>query len=825
MKKVLSFLLIFTLIFSTLFCVNVYALDDDVNVNMGDFFGNDDPYAPKYSVSVEEGTDAGYIKNIGDNSYTAVPYYGNEFLGWYKEANASLYSTDATITLELTDTNTYVAKFTDNNIAPLPNGGFELATLSQNQIGSSWGMVGTDTWRSVHATKDYAKSGEKSLALKIRYQKDVYANLTNLEENTYYVVSYYWMLPKSVITDTATAKDGYLGSVVTTTDVNDIDTAKNSQNLGGDYVGKNISFIGGQWNKTEFVFYTGDNTDLRMFVAFDAEIGSGNDIMYIDEFTIHKPDDQQAVATYKISVSGDNCYAYASHNVGVSYETEVWVAATPYTGGYVFDGWYEDGVKISNESTFKFNITSNRNLVAKCVAASEYTPDIDDDSAVNLNDLVTLAQYVAEWDVAVNKLVADVNSSSAINLADVTLLAQYLAGWDVKDQVGYGVDDLPEEDLSDSSLSATLLAGQSDYFNKSTVINQGNKIRIANVFKKAQSGEDITIVGFGGSITEGSRATSTENQYGQRVAQWFSNQFPNITVNYVNAGIGSTTSLVGVHRMAEDVLAHNPDFVIVDFTTNDQPGDKIYEDSYEAVIRRLLEADAAVLSVVFGPVAAYDANNGEGKNLRDSNSMKEHLPTLLYYDIPTIDYFGALWRYLDADIIDWTDVAGDYIHPNDNGHLMAASAINAYLADVLEDVQKIDTDVPAIPDDYFFNDTYQNATFLNAEPTANTNFTEGKVHGSKIDGYLCTNGGTITFTAENTTSVSVFLQNKAGNGSADIYINGEKVVTNTDCSSTATNGFIWIKYNKVFDEAQDITVKIEATGALGLAPIGVTYAE
>lgn len=817
MKKIISFLLIFAMIFSTLFCVNVYA-EEDVNINMGDFFGNDDPFAPKINVFLEDGKDAGYVVEGANSSYTAVAYQGNEFLGWYNKSDDSFISAETTVTLTDGD---YVAKFEDNNIFPAPNGGFELGTLNEDLIGSSWNMVGADTWRDVYVTNQYAKSGESSLAFETRYQEDIYANLTSLEKDTYYIVSYYWMLPKSVITDTATAKDGYEGAVVTTTDVNNIETAKNSQNLGGDYVSKNVSFVGGQWNKTEFVFYTGDNTDLRMFIAYDSE-ASGNEIMYVDELTVYKPENQQEVATYKVSVSNENCYAFASHNTGVSYETEVWVTASPYTGGYVFDGWYENGVKVSDEQTFKFNITDNRNLVAKSVPVASITPDVNDDSAINLKDLVALAKCAAGWDVEVNKVAADVNGSGDIALTDVTLLAKNLAGWDVAEQMAANVLALPEENLSDANLATTLLSGNSDFFNKSTVINRGNTARIAEVFRKAMRGEDITIVGFGGSITQGTGATSVENRYGNVVAAWFRAQFPEITVTYVNAGIGSTTSLVGVNRMADDVLAHNPDFVVIDFAANDQPGDALYQATFEAAVRRLLEADAAVLSVVFGPVAGYN----DGRYLRDSNSIKEHLPTLTYYDIPTIDYYGALWRYLDAGVINWTQVGNDYIHPNNNGHLMAASAINAYLADVLANVDNNDAVIPAMPEKYFFSDTYKNANFLDAAPTENTNFTAGDVHGGKINGWLCgAGGGTITFTATGATSVSVFLQSKVGNSTASIYVNGEKVVTNTDCSSTAANGFIWIKYNKVFDAAQDITVTIEANGTLGVAPIGVTYAE
>ncbi len=267
--------------------------------------------------------------------------------------------------------------------------------------------------------------------------------------------------------------------------------------------------------------------------------------------------------------------------------------------------------------------------------------------------------------------------------------------------------------------------------------------------------------------------------------------------------------------MAEDVLAEAPDFVIVDFTVNDQ-NDPIYGASYEAVIRRLLENDIAVLSVMFGGV------DGSGY----TPVHRWHLPTLSYYDVPTIDFYSVIRKYVTAGTINWYDVINtDNVHPTNAGHLVAASAINAYLADVLDDINDISTEVPVLPDDCFFaeTNTYMNANFLTAEPDVFTGFTKGKVHGNHIDGYLCANGETITFTVEKATSVSVFLQNKKNNGTATIYINGEAVVENSSCDSSATSGFIWVKYNELFDEAKDITVKIVINGAGGLAPIGVSY--
>ncbi len=57
--------------------------------------------------------------------------------------------------------------------------------------------------------------------------------------------------------------------------------------------------------------------------------------------------------------------------------------------------------------------------------------DSDEDGSVNLKDLVRLAQYNANWDVALNKVVSDANGDKKIDLSDVNHLAQYLAGWDI----------------------------------------------------------------------------------------------------------------------------------------------------------------------------------------------------------------------------------------------------------------------------------------------------------------------------------------------------------------------------------------------------------
>ena len=98
-------------------------------------------------------------------------------------------------------------------------------------------------------------------------------------------------------------------------------------------------------------------------------------------------------------------------------------------------------------------------------------------------------------------------------------------------------------------------------YQRATDFPQGDLSRLAQVILRAQCGEDITIAFLGGSITEGRGATNIQDCYVSQVYQWWKNTFPQAKINAVNAGIGGTSSYLGVHRVYEEVLSFQPDLV------------------------------------------------------------------------------------------------------------------------------------------------------------------------------------------------------------------------------------------------------------------------
>ncbi|MBR1662725.1 MAG: cellulase family glycosylhydrolase [Ruminococcus sp.] len=58
--------------------------------------------------------------------------------------------------------------------------------------------------------------------------------------------------------------------------------------------------------------------------------------------------------------------------------------------------------------------------------------DADENGDVNINDVLIIQQFIAEWKVTVNEENCDVNNDGKININDVLLIQQYIAEWDVE---------------------------------------------------------------------------------------------------------------------------------------------------------------------------------------------------------------------------------------------------------------------------------------------------------------------------------------------------------------------------------------------------------
>lgn len=204
-------------------------------------------------------------------------------------------------------------------------------------------------------------------------------------------------------------------------------------------------------------------------------------------------------------------------------------------------------------------------------------------------------------------------------------------------------------------------------------INRGDFDKIAGTMKKALRGEKITVAFLGGSITQGSLSTTPEKCYAYLVYKWWTEKFPNTEVTYINAGIGGTPSDFGAARVDKDVLWHNPDFVIVEFSVNDDPTD-YYMESYEGLVRHILKTSPKTGLMLLHNVRYDNMSSAEDK----------HVIVGKYYDIPEVSLKYCVYPEVANGNIKNRDITPDDLHPNDAGHRLVADAVINALEDILD---------------------------------------------------------------------------------------------------------------------------------------------
>ncbi len=342
-----------------------------------------------------------------------------------------------------------------------------------------------------------------------------------------------------------------------------------------------------------------------------------------------------------------------------------------------------------------------------------------------------------------------------------------------------------------------------DDMRKASVINQGNITRLADAMVKAANGEEVTIAYIGGSITDGDSANPKATAcYAYLSMTWWQKTFPNATINYVNAGIGATDSYLGVHRVEGDVLVHDPDVVIVEFSVNDYRA--LNKESYESLLRRILqhESNPAVISLFL------TQENG-------SDYQNNHQVVAFNLSVPMISYRNAIYPAIQNGSLDWLSVGSpDGTHPNNGGHKVIAHFLTNFFNSVLEQIPTMEYKAYEVPTNtttrsrYEKGQMYDNTNYVAA---TNDGFDVKKIGGAQFpNGWQTTTGGTISFEVTGTNLGIVFFGTTDGkSGKYDVFIDDE-LVTTIDANFVGR----WGSYAdyaelKKFDEEGTHTIRLQ----------------
>lgn len=339
-----------------------------------------------------------------------------------------------------------------------------------------------------------------------------------------------------------------------------------------------------------------------------------------------------------------------------------------------------------------------------------------------------------------------------------------------------------------------------------SLLSVGDMTRMADVFQKAQNGEDITVAYIGGSITEGYNAGTTEF-YAKTCTDLLQGYFPDITVTGVNAGISGTPSLLGNLRLERDVLSADPDIVFVEFAVNDgQEAD--YKNAYESLVRTLLTQEKDIAVVLLFTV------------LDSGYTCQEHMSKIgANYDLPMISVHDSVYEEIEAGRMTWQDYSNDQSHPNAYGHKCITDFVDNYYQKVLpvvaENVGEVSKELP----DPVFSAKYMNMHYMDSATMDGVEldgFEQYDTHGSFHNGWMYrgTDGGSMKFTVDCSVLEMVFKANNSDKyGTADIYVDGEKIKSVVSNMSDGWNNPV-TAYLIDNDSSAEHTVEIRMEGGV-----------
>lgn len=246
-----------------------------------------------------------------------------------------------------------------------------------------------------------------------------------------------------------------------------------------------------------------------------------------------------------------------------------------------------------------------------------------------------------------------------------------------------------------------------------------------------KSKKDITVGYIGGSVTEGKK-------YSDRFTDYLKNKYPNNNITEINAGVGGTTSFLGVYRSERDLFCHKPDIVIIEFCINDSSSGKvedfdfsIYGRTTEGLIRKAIKTNPNVLIADFGITSTALEDEYFKKGIMPESHLV-HKKVSDYYSVPFINAGEKMHKLAENDENGISSFWTDGCHPNEKG----GEAYCNILVEALDDYDwNVRKDVLPL-----YENNLENAQLLMGEKFANDDWKVSKcsLYG-KLPNYIYSN--------------------------------------------------------------------------------------
>jgi hypothetical protein len=279
---------------------------------------------------------------------------------------------------------------------------------------------------------------------------------------------------------------------------------------------------------------------------------------------------------------------------------------------------------------------------------------------------------------------------------------------------------------------------------------------LSSFFAKLKAGRPVTVMGIGGSVTEG-------HSWAAMSAEWLRKEYPDKSIRYVDGAWGGRGPDMTVFRFRRDHLPHQPDLVFIEYTVNCYGTREETFKALDGMVQQLLRQPQKP-EIVFVYVG----------NEKGERGLDKVQPLARYYGFLEVDPRTYLQAKLDKGELTWKDFANDQIHPNRRGHAIYAEPVIELLKQQAALADK-PTPAPPVPP-ACFSDQYTTALLLPiaaAQADQNWKVIAPREYGRALDELLVSDhvGATLTVKA-NTTVFGAYVVMTTESGKLGWSIDG-----------------------------------------------------
>jgi len=193
---------------------------------------------------------------------------------------------------------------------------------------------------------------------------------------------------------------------------------------------------------------------------------------------------------------------------------------------------------------------------------------------------------------------------------------------------------------------------------------------VEETLTKLRRGEPVTIVTWGDSVTAGGDVSSPDKMFAQLFPARLRERFPKSKITHVNAGIGGTSTSGRLPAIQQEVIAHKPDLVTIEFVNDVGIDEATLRSNYKSAFEQIRAAGAEIILITphFVMPQWMGHEHPRGKETRPTIPLLRKIADEHHVGLADT---SRRWEHLEEEGLPYTTLLVNGInHPDDRGHEM-----------------------------------------------------------------------------------------------------------------------------------------------------------